>query len=252
VQSREQPQTTDANQPPTDSAAVKILESLHERVPEKSALQRAVILGSDSDASRISAVLVRLPPGHEFPLHTHPRSEDCFFVLSGAGEAFGPEQRVAISATTGVWIPAGVPHGLAAGPSGMLEIGFQSPPDPTAVPFDPRSTKASQHGMLVESITAHSSPPRASPAWRPAFRHRTSWQHLDPHSAVLDPPQRLQAVGDGYELVVVVVQGAIVIGDRGIRLEAFAVLQLAPGEAVECCVLEPSTMLLGIRAHVPL
>ncbi len=100
-----------------------ILESLQERLPETGALQRIVIFGSETGAQYLSAVLVRVPAGHEFPLHTHPRSEDCFFALAGAGAATEPGRALPIAAPAGVWIPAGHPHGLAAGPEGMLEVG---------------------------------------------------------------------------------------------------------------------------------
>ena len=102
-----------------------IIESLQERLPQSDELQRVVLFGRETGSSSLASVLVRIPPGERFPLHTHPTSEDCFFVLSGAGYAIEPSGHLAIEAPAGVWIPAGHPHGLAAGASGILEIGFQ-------------------------------------------------------------------------------------------------------------------------------
>ena len=225
---------------------MKILESLQDRVPETAELQRTVILAPETDASRISAVLVRLPPGHEFPLHTHPRSEDCFFVLAGSGEAFGSDLRAPIAERTGVWIGAGVPHGLAAGPAGMLEIGFQSPPDPTAVPFPAHSATVWPRGMLVEQIPGDAESTRA-PVWHPAFPRRPDWQHLDPYYCGLSASQEVRAEADSCELVVVVVRGAVELPALGKHIGAVAALQLGPGEATPLRALAAATLLLAIR-----
>jgi quercetin dioxygenase-like cupin family protein len=85
---------------------VETLESLQDRIPESRTLERIVIFGPETGARHLSAVLVRVPAHHEFPLHTHPSSEDCFFALSGAGEAIEPGRAVPITAPAAVWIPA--------------------------------------------------------------------------------------------------------------------------------------------------
>jgi quercetin dioxygenase-like cupin family protein len=227
---------------------MRVLESLHERVPDVGAVQRAVVLGPDNGASHVSAVVVRIPPQHEFPLHTHPHSEDCFFALSGAGEVFGPSERYFISEPAGVWIPAGVPHGLAAGSSGMLEIGFQSPPDPTAVPFATRSgADNSPRGIMTESLPVNATSTRA-PEWMPVFPRRVGWQYLDPHYCVLDAAQELRAHADGYELLVVVARGAIELREVVVRVGAVGAVQLRSGECVVMRALEGQTLLLGIRS----
>ena len=102
-----------------------IIESLQERFVETSELQRTVILAPVTGAHHVLAVLVRVPAHHEFPLHTHPDSEDCFFVLSGVGEAIEPGRMFPISAPACVWVPSGHPHGLAAGAADSLCLVFE-------------------------------------------------------------------------------------------------------------------------------
>jgi quercetin dioxygenase-like cupin family protein len=141
---------------------MEVLERLQDLVPDDAAdVRRIVLFGPQTGARDLSAVLVRVPSAHEFSLHTHPGSEDCFFVLSGWGEALEPNGRFPIAAPAGVWIPAGHPHGLRAGSGGMLEVGFQSPADHTAVPFEGVSAPAS---ALVTSSLPPSLPPAGSPA----------------------------------------------------------------------------------------
>jgi quercetin dioxygenase-like cupin family protein len=227
---------------------VKILESLQDRIPETGGLHRAVVLGPDSGGSRISAVLVRVPPQHEFPLHIHPRSEDCFFVLSGAGEAFSPDQRFLISEVAGVWIPAGVPHGLAAGALGVLEIGFQSPPGPTVEPINSCALGNGPYGIVAASMSLEPESSREMPEWRPVFAERPAWRYLDPQYCVLKTSQQLNAVADGCELLVVVVRGAIELPESAASVSAIAVVQLSAGESEVLHALEANTLLLGIRA----
>ena len=185
---------------------MKILESLQDRIPATGGLHRAPILDPEGDSSRISAALVRVPPQHEFPLHIHPHSEDCFFVLSGAGEAIAPDQRIGISEVAGVWVPAGVPHGLAAGAPGVVEIGFQSPPGPTVEAIDSCSAG---DGIVVASVALEHEQGQKTSEWRPVFAERPGWRHLDPQCCCLGASQQLHAVADGSELLVVVARGEV-------------------------------------------
>ncbi|MGH9786928.1 MAG: cupin domain-containing protein [Terriglobia bacterium] len=194
-----------------------------------------------------SAVLVRVPPRHRFPLHTHPRSEDCFFVLSGSGELVGADQSLPISESTVVWISVGVPHGVVAGPSGMFEIGFQSPPGPTVSHLEVKSAASGPCGMLAESLPAHPQSPGPWAEWVPVFQGLES-RYFQPHYSVLDTSQQLLAEADGYELVVIVARGAVGLPKLSMHVSAFAALQVCPGEAVELRALESPTLLLGIRA----
>ena len=98
---------------------MQILESLQDQIPEIGQPQRIAIFSPETGTNCFSAVLVRVPAGNEFPPHIHPRSEDCFFALSGSGEVIEPGRSIHISAPACVWIPVGHPHGLAAGDAGM-------------------------------------------------------------------------------------------------------------------------------------
>lgn len=227
---------------------MKILESLQDRVPDTGGLNRIVVLGPDSGASYISAVIVRLPPQHEFPRHVHPDSEDCFFVLSGTGEVFSQEQRFPVSEVSGVWVPAGAPHGFAAGESGILEIGFQSPPGPTVEPVDSCVTDNCRNEILGAPISPGPGMDRDRPEWRRVFADRCNWQYLDPQYCFLDTSQHLHAVADGCELLVAVVRGGIKLSGIDTHFSSITIIQLKPGESEVIRALETNTLLLGIRA----
>jgi quercetin dioxygenase-like cupin family protein len=228
---------------------VKILKSLQDRIARTGGPHRVVVLDPGSGASRIAAVLVNVPPRHQFPLHTHPHSEDCFFVLSGAGEAFSPDQRFHISEGGGVWVPAGVPHGLATGALGVLEIGFQSPPGPTVESEDSGTPGNYPHGIVATSISPRPGLSQELPEWRPAFAKRPGWRYLDPRYCFLEMSQQIHVVADGCELLVVVVRGAVELGELKSRVSAIAVIQLSVGESEVLHALEANTLLLGIRAQ---
>ncbi len=222
---------------------MKLFESLQERFREGDGLQRAAL----TEALHTSAVLVRVPPQHKFPLHIHPRSEDCFVILSGYGELISPDHGLPISESTVVWIPVGVPHGVIAGPMGILEIGFQSPPD--ANPSEVQSEGPWPRGMRAESLLAHtqSAGPRAD--WLPVFQALSS-RYLHPHYAILDTSGKFRAEADVYELIVIVARGAIEVPEISKHISSFAALQVCPGEAIELRALESPTLLVSIRANV--
>src|SRR4030095_2447351 len=147
---------------------MEIHERLQERLPDTGQVQRIVLFGRETGARHLSAVLVRLPSEHEVPLPTHPRYED-LLVLAGSDEALEPGRRLPIVAPAGVWIPAGHPHGLRAGSEGRLEVGFQSPPEHTAVPFE-GTPGAGLPASLVTSALRSSPGPSPSPGrWSSGF-----------------------------------------------------------------------------------
>jgi len=224
---------------------MEVLEALGDRVPERGELQRIVIFGPETGARRVSAVLVRVPGGHEFSLHTHPRSEDCFFVLSGSGQAIEPGRSLPLAAPAAVWIPVGHPHGLIAGSTGMLEVGFQAPADPTAVPFDARQQAHASPGLLVANLAS-----TARAEWVPVFPSRREARYLDAHSAVLGPSERITAEARDCELVVIVASGAVELtGAAHRRLDAIGALRLSPGRSTELRALHSRALLLGVRAR---
>jgi quercetin dioxygenase-like cupin family protein len=228
---------------------VEILESLQDRLPETGKLQRIVIFGSETGARHLSAVLVRIPAAHEFPLHTHPLSEDCFFALSGAGDAIEPGTSISISAPACVWIPMGHPHGLRAGPTGLLELGVQAPPDPTAVPFDPHAAASPPPGLLAEALCQNRGFTAGSAEWIPVFPNRPGQRYLDPCYATLPASGRLVAKAGEDELLVIVATGVVQLAsDR--RLRALGAFLLDPRTTVELHALEGPALLFGIRARV--
>ena len=231
---------------------MEILESLHDRLPETGKLQRIVIVSPETGARYLSAVLVRIPAGHEFPLHKHPLSEDCFFALSGGGEAIEPRASVSISAPSGVWIPKGHPHGLRAGPAGMLELGVQAPSDPTAVACDPHAEALTTPGILTQALFANPGSTGSSEEWIPLFPTRPGPRYLDPCYAALGTSGRLVAQAGKDELLIIAAQGVVKLtgaGDR--RLSALGALLLNRGAAVNLHAVEGPALLIGIRARAP-
>jgi quercetin dioxygenase-like cupin family protein len=231
-------------------APAEILESIQQRVPDTGRLQRIVLFDRETGARHLSAVLVRLPAGHEFPLHTHPKSEDCFFVLSGSGEALEPGARFPIAAPAGVWIPAGHPHGLRAFSAGMLEVGFQSPADHTAVPFA-ETPEDGRHSSLVTAAFPCSSSPGAAPGrWASAFPGRSGWRHLDAECAVLEASQRLTVGFRDFECAIVVAAGEVELaGPQSRRLPAFSAIRIDPGCSIVLRATLSPTLLFAVKAR---
>jgi hypothetical protein len=132
----------------------------------------------------------------------------------------------------------------------MLEIGFQAPPDPTAVPFDP-GARASPSGLQAESIaTCSEADDAGEPWWTPTFPHRPECRFLDAHHTVLNASQELPVAAGGGELLVVVAQGAVALNQAGRdrRIEPVAVLRLSGAESITVRALESPTLLHAVRA----
>jgi quercetin dioxygenase-like cupin family protein len=224
---------------------MEVQANLQHRLSDSGEVQRIVLFDRETGAQNLSAVLVRLPGAQEFSLHTHPRSEDCFFVLSGAGEALEPARRLPISAPFGVWIPRGHPHGLRAGPGGMLEVGFQSPADHTAVPFAENLAADITPSLVASSPLATESPGQ----WSAAFPGRSSWQYLDAQYAVLEPAQNLTIESHDLEWAVVVASGEIELcGAPERSLAAISVIRIDPGSSLTLRATAP-TLLIGVNAR---
>jgi quercetin dioxygenase-like cupin family protein len=224
---------------------MKVQADLQHRLPESGEPQRIVLFDRETGAHNLSAVLVRLPGTREFSLHTHPTSEDCFFVLSGAGEAIEPGRRFPISAPAGVWIPPGHPHGLCAGSGGMLEVGFQSPADHMAIPF-----AGEQNADVKPSLVVSAAPPVVSPGqWSAAFPGRSSWRYLDAQYVALEPSQNLTIDSRDLEWAVVVASGEVELcGPPDRSLSAISVIRLDPGASLTVRA-TASTLLIGVNAR---
>lgn len=225
---------------------MKVLTSLQDRIPETGSARRVALLGPNDGTSSLSVVFVRVPPQHEFPLHIHPHSEDCFFVLSGAGEVFGPDQRFGVSEIAGVWIPAGVPHGLATGALGVVEIGFQSPPGPTVEAIDAYACGEGSDEISVVPVSLESPLGRKMPEWGPVFTERRRWLYLDPQYCRLEMSQQLHVIASERELLIVVARGAVELCESAARVSAITMIQLGMGESEILRALEADTLLLGI------
>jgi quercetin dioxygenase-like cupin family protein len=72
--------------------------------------------------------LLRIPPGHKFPKHLHPSSDDVIYVLKGRATFTVGGERMELSAGELVVIPEGVPHSALNPASEDAEmLVFQSP-----------------------------------------------------------------------------------------------------------------------------
>ncbi len=229
---------------------MEIFERLQTRLPETGQLQRIVLFGTETGARHLSAVLVRVPSAHEFPLHTHPESEDCFFVLSGSGQAFEPGRRFAVTAPAGVWIPAGHPHGLSAGSVGMLEVGFQSPADHTAVPFEESLDSALSSSLVTHPLPSTTFPGSSRGRWASAFPERRTWRWLDAEYSVLEPSRGVTVGSQEFEWAIVVASGEIELTHpHARRLAAFSVIRLDPSSSLLLRPTVSRTLLIAVKAR---
>ena len=229
---------------------MEILERLQERFPEVGRLQRLVLWGPETGTRHLAAVLVRVPAAHEFPLHTHPESEDCFYVLAGSGEAIEPGRRLPIAAPAAVWIPAGHPHGVRAGPAGMLEVGFQSPANHAAVPFEDSTGSDFPSALVTQPLPTCALPGASHDPWSPAFPERRTWRSLDAAYSVLESSQSVTVGCQDFEWAIVVASGEIELTHRpSRRLPAFSAIHLDPGSSVALRAAASPTLLVAVKAR---
>ena len=230
---------------------MEIFESLQDRLPQSAQLQRAVLFGRETGAHSLACVLVRIPPGEQFPLHTHPTSEDCFFVLSGAGYANEPSGHLAIEAPAGVWVPSAHPHGLAAGASGILEIGFQSPTNHRAIPFAPADSGVIPTGLITRSFACEPASSESPASWSHAFHQRPSCKHLDAHYSFLQAHQELSIEPHESEFAVVIASGeAELIRPSQHKLSAFSMVRGDSGGSIAFRATGNPVLLLAVAARV--
>lgn len=195
---------------------MKTLEQLQTLLAETGQLQRIVLFDTESGARHLSAVLLRVPPAHEFPLHTHPESEDCFF----------------------------------AGSTGMLEVGFQSPANHTAVPFEGSRDASFASSLITRSLPSTMSPLASHGRWTSVFSQRRTWHWLDAEYSVLRPSQAVPFGSQDFESAIVVASGAIAFThSRSRSLPAFSVIHLDPGSSLLLEATAPGTLLIGVKAH---
>ena len=227
---------------------MQVIDCLQHRISDEESVNRVELLSSHDDNEQVSAVFIRVPPKHEFPFHVHPNSEDCFFILSGSGEVFDTEKSFSVSGVSGVWVPPGVPHGLSASASGVIEIGFQSPSGPTLNTSESSSGNESQ-GVVTASISSGRDQVSESNQWLPIFINRIGWKYFNPHYCSLKKSQQIQVAAEDYELFVVVVRGSLQFNKQAENVGAIAMVHLKVGESEVCHALEEDTLLLGVRVY---
>ena len=87
------------------------------------------VIYPEMGAKRITLNYIVFGPGEEFPQHDHGEAEDVFVILEGSGVLKQGDIQRPIQAGDVVHVPAGEIHGTIAGPSGMVCISCQAPPD---------------------------------------------------------------------------------------------------------------------------
>ncbi len=71
--------------------------------------------------------------GGSTPPNVHPRSDECFVVLHGSGEADCGGQRLPLVSGSRLWVPAGTPHRLFnTGPERLYCLTTLAPDDELA------------------------------------------------------------------------------------------------------------------------
>lgn len=227
---------------------MEIFESLQNRVSDIEGLQRLSILPSGNEISASTIVFIKVPPEHRFPYHIHSHSEDCFFILSGGGEVFDHKQSFAVSSVAGVWVPPGIPHGLSTNSLGVVEIGFQSPLGPTTETI-PITAQANSGQIVTASIVPRSATSDESPEWSSVFQDLTGWRYFNPRYCHLKKAQKIRAIAENYELLLVVVSGKVHLQEQAVRVKPITIIQLKVGEYALLSAIEENTLIIGVRVY---
>ncbi len=82
-------------------------------------------------SENLVAELVCYEPGQTTIAHLHPRQDEMFYVIEGAGTIVVNEQDVQVSAGSIVFVPSGVRHGIRADAGGQLALMFIKGPGAT-------------------------------------------------------------------------------------------------------------------------
>ena len=203
--------------------------------PGKALSRTPVALGRPLDR-HISAVIVSSPPGLELPLHTHVQSDDFFIILKGtAAVVFEQNRKEVLRAGDSAWVPAGCPHGLCSGPRGVIEVGFQCPPDKA-----PLSLVGVRSRGLPLVQPAHLS--AAPGTWSSLIGKRKS--KIAVHVAKLRRGQTLSVRRHDTPSILLVLTGGAIVG--GHTLGALSLATLDPAAAAQITAIKPSTLLLRV------
>jgi hypothetical protein len=132
----------------------------------------------------------------------------------------------------------------------MLELGFQSPPEHAAVPFE-ASPSSGRSPALIASSLAWRGPPGATPGgWAAAFPARSAWRHLDARYCVLAESQALAIGARDFERAIVIASGEVELGDPvRRRLSAFGAIHLDAGRPLALRATVAPALLLAVEAR---
>jgi quercetin dioxygenase-like cupin family protein len=193
----------------------------------------------------LSAVIVSVPAGIELPLHTHVQSDDFFIILKGTAVVlFEQNRKRRVRTGDSVWVPPGCPHGLRSGPRGVIEVGFQCPPD-----HAPLSLGAVRSRRSPGVHSAHRS--AAFGAWSSLIGTRKS--RIAVHVAKLRRGQTLEVRRYDTPSMLLVLTGAARVLDHALGPLSLATLGPAVGQlrrgrlqAAQITALKPATVLLSV------
>ncbi len=205
--------------------------------PGKILSRTAVGLGRPLDR-HISAVIVSIPPGIELPLHTHVHSDDFFIILKGTAAAvFEQNRKGALRTGDSVWVPAGCPHGLVSGPHGVIEVGFQCPPDNAPLSL---TAIRSRRSPLVQTADACAVPG----AWSSLIGRRRS--RIAVHVAKLGRGQTVTVPCHDAPSILLILAGAAQVLGHPLGSLSLATLDAADGQVTST---KPSTLLLCLAPN---
>lgn len=217
---------------------MRVVAEMGSLKPGKILSRTAIDLGRTLDR-HVSAVMVSIPPGIELPRHIHAQSDDCFIILKGTGTLVcAGERHEELRTGDVVWVPAGCPHGLRSGPRGVVEVGFQCPPD---------------HAPLSLAATRSRRSPCVQPAhivaapgiWSSLLGRRRS--RLAVHVATLQPGQALDVPRHGAPSILLVLTGAAHV--LGHRLGPLSLATFDPTSDGHVTATKPLTLLLRVAPH---
>ena len=207
--------------------------------PGKILSRTTIGLGRPLDR-QISAVIVSVPPGMELPRHIHAQSDDFFIILKGSGVLlFQRERREGLRSGDAAWVPAGCPHGLVSGPRGVIEVGFQCPPD--KAPLSSADVR-SRRSPLVQTVHLSAAPD----AWSSLIGRRRS--RMAVQVAKLRRGQTLDAPSHVAPSILLVLSGAAQV--RGHALGPLALATLDPTADDQVTATRPATLLLCVAPRV--
>ena len=219
---------------PAEEEPMRVVAECGLLKPGKNPSRTAVRLGRVFDR-HISAVIVSIPPDIDLPLHTHVRSDDFFIILKGTAAVVFEQSRKGLRTGDSVWVPAGCPHGLRSGSRGVIEVGFQCPPDKAPLSL----VGVRSHRAPLVQRTHFSATPGT---WSSLIGKRKSW--IAVHVAKLRRGQTLD-VRDGPSILLVLTGAAHVLGQE---LGPLSLATIGPATAGQITAIKPSTLLLRVAA----